>query len=122
MAIDLKVSAPFHCSLMKPVCEIMDVALQKSNFNNFRSLFINNVTATFESDIQVIKKLLVEQVVKKVRWKETIDLIYKSGIKNIIEIGSGKVLSGLNKRMDLDINSFNIENLEDIDLFLKKYV
>ena len=119
LAIDLKVSAPFHCTLMKPVCEIMDVALQKSNFNNFRSLFINNVTATFESDIQVIKKLLVEQVVKKVRWRETVHLIYKYGIKNIIEIGSGKVLSGLNKRMNLDINSFSIENLEDIDLFLK---
>ena len=119
--LDLNVSAPFHCSLMHPASMIMNKELENIKFFDLKTKFINNVEASFSKEKEKIKNLLVKQVTNRVRWRETIELISKNGINNIVEVGSGKVLSGLNKRMNLSIESENIEKLEDIDSFLTKY-
>ena len=119
--LDLNVSAPFHCSLMYSASMIMNKELENIKFFDIKTKFINNVEASFSTEKEKIKNLLVKQVTNRVRWRETIELISKNGINNIVEVGSGKVLSGLNKRMNLSIESENIEKLEDIDSFLTKY-
>ena len=119
--LDLNVSAPFHCSLMHSASMIMNKELENIKFFDIKTKFINNVEASFSEEKEKIKNLLVKQVTNRVRWRETIELISKNGIHNIVEVGSGKVLSGLNKRMNLSIESENIEKLEDIDSFLTKY-
>ena len=121
ITIDLKVSAPFHCSLMKPASLKMKDALSKVNLSKTKTRFINNYSAKFEQDSENIKNLLVKQVISRVRWRETINLISDSGVNKIIEIGSGKVLTGLNKRMKLNLEMENISSLEDVDAFLKKF-
>ncbi|MDC3091900.1 ACP S-malonyltransferase [Rickettsiales bacterium] len=120
IAIDLNVSAPFHCSLMKPASIIMEDALRKISISETKTRFINNYCAKFEKHPENIKNLLVKQIIGRVRWRETINLISSSGIDNIIEIGPGKVLTGLNKRMKLNLETENIYTLEDVDNFLKK--
>ena len=120
-SIDLNVSAPFHCSLMKNVGEIMGLAFKEICFKNFDSKFINNYSAKFVKDIQEIKNLLIKQISSKVRWRESIIHISNTGVQNFIEVGSGKVLTGLNKRMNLDIKGSNIETMSDIDFFLENY-
>lgn len=119
MVVDLKVSAPFHCKLMEKVEKDMEKALNYVKISNPKSKFIANVNAQFENETQKIKSLLIKQVSNRVRWRESINLIFNSGIKNIIEIGSGKVLSGLNKRMGIDIKINNINNLENLNMFLE---
>ena len=121
ITIDLKVSAPFHCLLMKPASLKMKEALSKVNLSKTTTRFINNYSAKFEQDPVNIKNLLVKQVISRVRWRETINLISDSGVNKIIEIGSGKVLTGLNKRMKLNLEMENISSLEDVDAFLKKF-
>ena len=119
--LDLNVSAPFHCSLMQPASIIMSKELEKINFLDIKTNFINNVEASFSTEKEKIKNLLVKQITNRVRWRESIELISKNGVQNIVEVGSGKVLSGLNRRMNLSIESQNIENIVDIDSFLTKY-
>lgn len=120
ITIDLNVSAPFHCSLMKPASLIMEDALSKVSIFETKTRFINNYYAKFEKDPENIRNLLVKQIVSRVRWRETINLISNSGIDTIIEVGPGKVLTGLNKRMKLNLETENISTLEDVDNFLKK--
>ena len=119
--IDLPVSAPFHCSLMRPASEIMVEALKKLDVKQPKVKFINNVTAEFVSKPGEIKEKLAEQVYKRVRWRESILRVSKSNIDTIIEVGSGKVLTGLNKRMKIDKEFDNISSLDDIEKFLKLY-
>ena len=117
--INLNVSAPFHCSLMQPASEIMTEAIRATIFNQLSTKFISNVTAEFEVDIEKIKKLLVEQICSTVKWRESIMLADQNNAENIIEIGSGKVLSGINKRIGVKMKIENISRLEDIENFLK---
>ena len=119
--INLNVSAPFHCSLMKNATIVMREALQDVNINRPPIKFVNNVNADFVDDSSKIKKLLIEQIESRVRWRES---IYKASTLNldlIIEIGPGKVLTGLNKRMDIDAEYFNISTTDDINIFLETY-
>ena len=116
--IDLQVSAPFHCSLMKPVAEIMFEAFQDVSIKRPLVKFISNVTAEFIDEPAEIKKKLIEQVYMRVRWRESIIRVSESKIDKIIEIGSGKVLTGLNKRMRIDQDFLNLSTLNDIEDFI----
>ena len=118
-SIILPVSAPFHCSLMKNAAEQMKDKIFSIKFNQPKKEIISNVTALPETDQENIKKLLVEQIYSKVRWRETILYMENNGINEFIEIGPGKVLSGLIKRIErnVDLTSVNgLEDLKDINL------
>ncbi len=117
--IDLQVSAPFHCSLMKPAADVMLKALQDVNIKKPIIKFINNVSAEFIDEPSEIKKKLIEQVYKRVRWRESIIKVSKSKIDKIIEIGSGKVLTGLNRRMKINQHLLNLTTINDIENFIK---
>ena len=95
--IPLKVSAPFHCSLMKPAAEIMKEKINNINFQDPSFKIINNVTAKEESDSNILKRLLIEQIFSTVRWRESIINMSEAGVINFVEIGPGKVLSGMLK-------------------------
>ena len=97
-AFSLKVSAPFHCSLMKPAAKQMTDKINKINFKDPMFQIINNVTASAEKDSAIIKKLLIDQIFSTVKWRESLNYIFKNDVKNFIEIGPGKALSGMVKR------------------------
>ena len=113
-SIPLKVSAPFHCSLMKPAAEIMKEKINKITFKKSKFEIINNVTAKSESDPNQIKRLLIEQIYSTVKWRESIINMSKNGVKKFIEIGPGKVLTGMTKRTIKDANCFSINSIADI--------
>ena len=96
--IKLPVSAPFHCSLMKPAAEKLKLFLQKTDFKNPSLHLISNVTALPVKKDEDIKGLLYKQIFSQVRWRESVEFMIKNGINDFIEIGPGKVLSGLVKR------------------------
>ena len=112
--IVLPVSAPFHCSLMQKASEKMKDKIENTAFIKPTPSIISNVTAGAESDISRIKLLLVEQITSRVRWRESVDFMINKGVKDFIEIGPGKVLSGLVKKINSDVKISNINSLEDI--------
>tara|TARA_Y100000992_G_C21255981_1_gene488548 strand:+ start:467 stop:1408 length:942 start_codon:yes stop_codon:yes gene_type:complete len=113
-SIPLRVSAPFHCSLMKPAAEIMKEKIYNTNFNNPKFQIVNNVTAKPEVNSENIQKLLVNQIFSTVKWRESIIYMAGKGIKNFIEIGPGKALTGMVKRTLKDVNCFSLNSLTDI--------
>ena len=113
-SIPLKVSAPFHCSLMKPAAKIMEEKIQKTEFKNPLFNIVNNVTATPETNSDNIKRLLIEQIFSTVNWRESIINISKAGVKDFIEIGPGKALTGMVKRTIKEANCFSINTITDI--------
>ncbi len=113
-SIFLPVSAPFHCSLMKPAAENMKMLLQKTNFMDFSLQLISNVTALPVEKVGDIKELLYKQIFSQVRWRETIEFMIKNNINDFIEIGPGKVLSGLVKRTNDKILSRSLVKIDDI--------
>ncbi len=113
-SIPLKVSAPFHCSLMKPAAEIMKDKINNIKFNDPLFKIVNNVTAKPENNSAVIKKLLINQIFSTVRWRESIINMSNGGVKNFIEIGPGKVLTGMVKRTAKNANCFSINSIADI--------
>ena len=117
-AILLPVSAPFHCKLMRPAQIIMEEALNKLNFKTPLIPIISNVNVLPENNPDKLRKNLIDQVTGTVRWRETMEFVEKNGIKKIIELGSGKVLTGIAKRMIKDIVTINIENTEDFKNFI----
>jgi [acyl-carrier-protein] S-malonyltransferase len=117
--IKLPVSAPFHCSMMKKATDIMQNEIEKLNFNDGKNVLISNVTGKQIKDKQELKKLLIEQIEKRVRWRESVINMVENGVNQFIEIGPGKVLSGLIKRMNKNakINSINNESdIKDLDI------
>lgn len=119
--VTLPVSAPFHCSLMKKATENMKKNIRELNVNDVKKEIISNVTAKKVSDPNEIKDLLIEQIEKRVRWRETIiNIINEEGITEFIEIGPGKVLSGLIKRINKDARTVSINSEIDIkDITIK---
>ena len=117
-AILLPVSAPFHCKLMRPAQIIMEEALNKLNFKTPLIPIISNVNVLPENNPDKLRKNLIDQVTGTVRWRETMEFAKKKGVKKIIELGSGKVLTGIAKRMIKDIVTINIENTEDFKNFI----
>tara|TARA_Y100000590_G_scaffold44514_1_gene47343 strand:- start:685 stop:1605 length:921 start_codon:yes stop_codon:yes gene_type:complete len=112
--IVLPVSAPFHCSLMKNAAENMKEKIENTTFLKPKPNIISNVTAKEEIDVNKIKPLLIDQITSRVRWRESVDYMVKQGVVNFLEIGPGKVLSGLVKKINKDVKISNINNLEDI--------
>jgi [acyl-carrier-protein] S-malonyltransferase len=113
--IKLPVSAPFHCSLMNKATNIMSDELSKLNFNEGENKLISNVTANEISNTTELKELLVKQIENRVRWRESVINMISSGINHFIEIGPGKVLSGLVKRINKEVKIDTINNQEDIE-------
>ena len=113
-SIPLKVSAPFHCSLMKPAAKIMEEKIQKTDFKDPLFNIVNNVTATPETNSDKIKRLLIEQIFSTVNWRESIINMSKAGVKDFIEIGPGKALTGMVKRTIKEANCFSINTITDI--------
>lgn len=118
-AIILPVSAPFHSSLMQPAADAMKEALLDVNKNTPVVPLIPNVTVQPESDPQHIIELLVHQVTGRVRWRETIEWFAQNGVDTLFEIGSGKVLTGLARRINKDINGLTVGSSEEIETALK---
>ena len=110
----LPVSAPFHCSLMKKAAGIMKDKIDKTNFLKSKPNIISNVTAKEEIDVNRIKPLLIDQITSRVRWRESVDYMINQGVKDFLEIGPGKVLSGLVRKINKDVNVSNIDSIEDI--------
>ena len=107
-------SAPFHCLLMKPAADNMKEKINNTNFNKPKIAIISNVTAVPEEEITKIKKLLIDQIFSTVRWRESLIYMNKQGIDNFIEIGPGKVLTGMVKRTIKEANCFSINSIADI--------
>jgi len=110
----LPVSAPFHCSLMKKAAEKMKEKIKNTNFVKPEPLIISNVTAEEEVDVNKIKPLLIDQITSRVRWRESVNYMIKKGVTNFLEIGPGKVLSGLVKKINRDVEVSNINSIDDI--------
>ena len=112
--IKLPVSAPFHCKLMHRATEIMREELEKINFNDTNNSLISNVTATEIKNKDELKNLLIDQIEKRVRWRECILNMINKDVSHFIEIGPGKVLSGLIKRIDKNVKINTINSESDI--------
>lgn len=112
--IPLKVSAPFHCALMKPAAEIMREKINSTNFKKPQNKIISNVTAKTEEDPNIIKELLVKQIFSTVKWRESLINMSNMGVKKYVEIGPGKTLTGMVKRTLKDINTFSINTITDM--------
>ena len=120
-AMSLPVSAPFHCSMMKPAAEVMATALETTVINSPDIPLVANVSASVGSgDPSEIRNSLVEQVTSLVRWRETMLWLSKRNVSSVVEIGAGKILSGLNKRIDKELISLSIAEWDEIDEFLIK--
>ena len=111
--IKLPVSAPFHCPLMQKATEIMKEEINNTHFNLPKNTIISNVTGEEVVDVNNIKELLIKQIESPVKWRESILHIKKNSVSKFVEIGPGKVLSGLIKRIDRNLTSLSINSLED---------
>ena len=112
--IKLPVSAPFHCKLMSTATSIMKNELENIKFQDANNILISNVTASEILDKNELKKLLIEQIESRVRWREIIVNMVNKGVNHFIEIGPGKVLSGLIKRINREVKINTINNENDI--------
>jgi [acyl-carrier-protein] S-malonyltransferase len=118
-AMQLPVSAPFHCTLMQPAADEMAEALADVAIAEPIIPVVANVTAAVVSDPEMSRTLLVEQVTKMVRWRESVLFMRDQGVDKLVEVGTGKVLAGLTKRIDRDIKSVSVSGPHDIDEFFK---
>ena len=113
--IKLPVSAPFHCSLMNKATNIMSKELNKLNFIQGENKLISNVTAKEIANTDDLKDLLIKQIENRVRWRESVNNMIDNDINHFIEIGPGKVLSGLVKRISKEVKIDSINNQGDIE-------
>jgi [acyl-carrier-protein] S-malonyltransferase len=113
-AVPLPVSAPFHSPLMKPAGERLEKALEEISVSNLRIPVVTNVEAEVNTSKDRVKGLLVAQVSSPVRWEESMRKMIGKGIEQVLEIGPGKVLSGLMKRIDNRIETGNLEDLQTL--------
>ena len=119
-AIPLNVSAPFHCPLMQPAADEMAAALASAALVAPSVPLVANITARPEADADTIRRLLVEQVTGRVRWRESMDwMATEGGVTRFVEIGSGKVLTGMAKRIAPEAESLALNSPEDIEAFAK---
>ena len=117
--IPLSVSAPFHCSLMEPAAENMEIALKNIKLVEPDFPIICNVSSIPETSKQIIKNNLILQITHRVRWRETMESLSRLGINQIVEMGTGRVLTGLAKRGAPELSSSNLENPEEILKWIK---
>jgi [acyl-carrier-protein] S-malonyltransferase len=115
----LPVSAPFHCQLMQPAADAMQGALEKVTLGTPRVPLVANVLASEVTNPEAIKQRLVEQVTGMVRWRESVQYMKSQGVDTLVECGTGKVLSGLVKRIDREMTGLALNTPADIEAFLK---
>lgn len=116
----LKVSAPFHCALMKPAQDRMAEVFETVSMKDPCIPVLDNISAEAIQDEASLRKLLVQQVTGRVRWRESVEKMAGSGVTTTIEIGAGKVLTGLSKRICPSLEAFALNTPYDIELFLKQ--
>jgi [acyl-carrier-protein] S-malonyltransferase len=116
-AVELPVSAPFHCALMAPAASKMEEALKMIDLKAPVVPVVANVTAMAEQDPEKIKKLLVQQVTGMVRWRESVIWMASQGVDQVVEVGAGKVLSGLVRRIDREVSTNSVGTPEQIEEF-----
>src|SRR5262245_15777898 len=116
--VPLNVSAPFHCALMQPAADAMAAALAETQMQPPAVPLVANVTAAPISDPQEIKARLVEQVTGTVRWRECVAAMAQAGVTDLVEVGSGRVLAGLAKRIEPSLNALSVGMPQDIDAAL----
>jgi len=112
--VELPVSAPFHCDLMAPAADIMAQALAEATMTDTAIPVVCNVSVSAESSATILRQNLVSQVTGRVRWRETVDFLAAAGVTRFVELGTGKVLSGLVKRCVKDVEIISLETMEDI--------
>ena len=117
-AVELPVSAPFHCSLMSPAADAMRDALADVKISAPQIPIVTNVTAASCSDPEEIRSRLVEQVTGSVRWRESVEWLCLNNVTELVEVGSGKVLTGLARRINRELVASAINDAEDIDAFI----
>lgn len=113
-ALPLPVSAPFHTSLMRPAADRLAEQIAATQFNAPLIPVIHNVTAQAEADPEKIKALMIEQIYSAVRWVECVNSLAQQGVTTTVECGPGKVLSGLNKRINSELATLSIEKSEEV--------
>ncbi len=118
-AVMLSVSAPFHCRLLRPAAEAMEEALSTVDMSPPEPPLVANVSAEPVSDPDEIRELLVAQVTGLVRWRECVLAMRDAGVGTVVEIGAGKVLTGLARRIDPDLVALSVESPDDVDALLK---
>ncbi len=116
-AMNLPVSAPFHCSLMQPAADEMAAALAETNIKAPSVPLIANVTAEATQDPELIRNLLIEQVTGSVRWRESMIWAANQGVTKLVEIGTGKVLTGMARRIDERLSARALNTPDDIQDF-----
>jgi len=119
-ALQLPVSAPFHCRLMQPAADAMEKALGETTIAPPILPVVSNVTASAITTPQDIRRLLVEQVTGMVRWRESVTWMKDQGVTEMVELGAGKVLSGLARRIDKDIETSSVGTPEQVKELIKK--
>lgn len=117
-ALPLPVSAPFHTELMRPAAERLAEQIAATNFFAPKVPVVHNVTADVENDPEKIKALMIEQVFSPVRWVECVHTLSANGVSLTLECGPGKVLSGLNKRINAELNTISVEKPEELNAAL----
>ena len=117
-AVELPVSAPFHCSLMSPAADAMRDALADVEISAPQIPIVTNVTAASCSDPEEIRSRLVEQVTGSVRWRESVEWLCLNNVTELVEVGSGKVLTGLARRINRELVALAINEAEDVDAFI----
>lgn len=118
-AVILPVSAPFHCSLMEPSAKVMKNSLESTSFKSPIVPVVFNVIAQPQGNPLSYAELLIKQITGRVRWRESISYMKIQGVTKIVEIGAGKVLTGLTKRIDPELEGISIQTPDDIEEFLK---
>jgi [acyl-carrier-protein] S-malonyltransferase len=118
-AIMLPVSAPFHCALMRPAADIIAEALAETELAPPRVPLVANVSAAATSDPQEIKDLLIEQTTRMVRWRESVLVFAANEVEEIVEIGAGRVLAGLIRRIDRSLSALSVGTPAEIDALVK---
>jgi [acyl-carrier-protein] S-malonyltransferase len=118
-AIMLPVSAPFHCSLMSPAAAIMREALAETPLAAPRVLLVTNAAAAATSDPEEIKELLVEQMTRMVRWRESVMLFAANEVEEVVEIGAGRVLAGLVKRIDRTLSALSVGTPAEVEAMVQ---
>lgn len=117
-ALKLPVSAPFHCALMAPAAKVMSRALSETVLSKFNLPLIANVTAEKTTDTGKVVPMLVEQITGQVRWTESMQYAAKNGVTQVVELGAGKVLSGLSKRIDSRLSALHAGTLQGIEALI----
>ena len=119
--IPLAVSAPFHCALMKPAQDQMLPLLKNQIFHSLKTPLVTNVDAAIIQNGDEARDALIRQIPNPVKWMQSVDLLLKQGVDTFVEVGPGKVLTGLIKKISRDVQLYNVESVEDYEQLRAKY-